>query len=255
MKPPLTCCIPTLNEEINIERCIKSVLWTNEIIVLDSGSTDKTVEIAKSLGATVYARQWDNTSNQFSYLFSLAKNEWVLHLDADEVCSTQLQEEITQLFANRAEIEKYDAYLVNRKTFFLNKWIKRYGWYPGWGIRLFKKNKVTLTSKGFHHRMFVNGTIHTLSENAVILHYTADTIDRYIYKVTRESMLMAKWRAERKEKFSIPKVLAKSFFNFFKHYILKLGFLDGKEGFIISIFSSIYITLQYIKLWEHQKST
>lgn len=255
MKIPLTCCIPTLNEEMNIEKCIKSVLWVDEIIVLDSCSEDKTVDIAKGLGANVYIRKWDNTANQFSYLFSLSKNDWVLHLDADEICSTQLQEEIKQLLENSHKMIEYDAYLVNRKTFFLNKWIKRCGWYPDYGIRIFKKDKIVITNKGFHHRISVNGSIHALTENAAILHYTANTIDRYITKIKREAFIMAKWRFENGERFSASKVILKSSFNFFKSYILKLGFLDGSKGFIISILSSVYVILQYVKLWEYEKST
>lgn len=249
----LSCCIPTLNEEQNIEKCIKSILWVDEIIVLDSGSTDKTVEIAKSLGANVYFRKWDNTANQFSYLFNLAQNEWVLHLDADEVCSVQLHEEIAKLLENNI-IDKYDAYLVNRKTFFFNKWIKRCGLYPDYGLRLFKKSKIKLTHKGFHHRAHISGSIGTLPKDAVILHYSITCFEQYLDKVKREALEMAKWRFENKERFSALKLIFKSLFNFLKRYIFQGGFLAGKTGFIISIMSSLYISLQYLKLWEFEES-
>lgn len=250
MKLPITVCIPTLNEEQNIKRCIESVLWADEIIVLDCGSIDKTVEIARNLGANIFTRKWDNTANKFSYLFSLAKNKWVLHLDADEVCSPQLQQEVVQLFEKGDKMNEYDAYLVNRKNFFFTKWIKKCGLYPEYGPQLFKKDKIRLECKGFHHRVFIEGKVGILPEEAVILHYGTENFERFMEKSKREVILMAQWRFEQGEKFSVLKLLGKSLWNFLKKYLLQLGFLEGKHGLILAILSSFYITLQYIKLWE-----
>ncbi len=249
-KYSISCCIPTLNEEKNIARCIESVKdWVDEVVVLDSASKDRTVEIARSLGARVETRQWDNTAGQFSFLFALAKNEWVLHLDADEVCSESLQCEIKSMF-DSGEIWYNDAYLVNRKTFVGDKWIRRCGFYPNFGVRIFRKNKIKLSCKGFHHNIVVFGKMGKLPSDAVILHYSAINFGHYLEKINRETNDMAKWRYEIGEKFSLLKLMFKSSFNFFKTYILKKGFLDGKEGFFISIFSALYIVLQYIKLSE-----
>jgi glycosyltransferase involved in cell wall biosynthesis len=252
-KYPISCCIPTLNEEENIERCIRSVDWVDEVIVLDCGSKDKTVEIAQKLGAKVFKREWDNTANQFSYLFNLAKNQWVLHLDADEECSYTLQWEIKKRFENES-INNAEAYRINQKQFFIGKWIRTCGMYPHYGIRLFKKDKVTLTCKGFHHRITVNGRVDIFPEKAVIHHYFARSIEHFWFKTAREAKEMAKWRYQVKEKFSLLKTMFKGKFNFIKNYIIRGGFMDGAEGFFLSLMSSMYIVLQYMLLQEFQKN-
>jgi len=149
--------IVCFNEEKNIERCLKSLLWTDEIVVVDSYSTDKTVSICKKYTNRIYQREWPGINKQKEYAVSLTQNEWVFVLDADEMVSEELSKEIIERLER--DNERYDGYMVKRHTYYLGKWINHGGWYPDYKLRLFKKKNGYFGGEDPHDKVIVKGEV------------------------------------------------------------------------------------------------
>jgi glycosyltransferase involved in cell wall biosynthesis len=236
------------NEELNIKRCIESQLkCIDEIIVIvDEDSDDKTLEIVKSYPEVKYSiKKWLGYAKTKQYAVSLTSNDWILWIDADEELTTELSDEITD-FKNKSS--DYDAYSIPRKAFFLGRWIKHSGWYPGRVIRLFDKNKVKFDEKDVHENLVVKGNIGELKND--INHYTDPTIHHYFVKFNRYTTLAAEELFNKGKSFLISDIILRPLFIFIKMFIIKRGFLDGVQGFILAIFSSAYVFTKYCKLWE-----
>ncbi len=234
------------NEEENIERCLKSLLWTDEIVVVDSYSTDNTISICKKYTDRIYQRKWVGINKQKEYAVSLAKNEWVFVLDADEVVSEELRREIKERL--KLDKGKYDGYMVKRHTFYLGRWINHGGWYPDYKLRLFKKDRAYFVGEDPHDKIAVRGNVAKLKGE--IYHFTYKNISDHIKTINSFSETVAKKMLEKGEKFVFAKMIFKPFIKFFETYFYKLGFLDGIPGLIISILSAYYIFVKYAKLWE-----
>lgn len=242
----LSVTIITRNEAENIAGCIKSVSWADEILVVDAKSTDKTVTLARSLGAKVYLREWANFSDQKSFALSKASHQWVLSLDADERVSPQLAGEIQSLLQGEPAC---DGYRVPRKTFYLGKWIQHCGWYPGYQLRLFRKDKTHLTVRKVHEGFEVEGRICDLKGD--LLHYTAETLDNHFRKLILYSTLEAEDKFRRK-KIHWHDIFLHPISAFFRKYVAQRGFLDGKEGLLLSIMSALGNAMLYLKIYELQ---
>ena len=242
----LSVTIITHNEAENIASCIKSVSWADEILVVDALSTDDTADIAKSLGALVYQRKWTNFSDQKSFALSKASHEWVLSLDADERVSPELAEKIQSLLR---EEPACDGYWIPRKTFYLGKWIQHSGWYPGYQLRLFRKDKTHLTVRKVHEGFEVEGRICHLKGD--IFHYTADTLDDHFRKLLLYSTLEAEEKSGRRE-IHWYDIFLHPMSAFFRKYIAQRGFLDGREGFLLSTMSALGNAMLYLKIYEIQ---
>ncbi|MDR2973047.1 MAG: glycosyltransferase family 2 protein [Bacteroidales bacterium] len=242
MTNKISAVIITFNEERNIATCIQSLQEVaDEIIVVDSGSTDKTEEICKHLGAKFIVRQWDNFSSQKNYANSLASFDYILSIDADELLSTKLRNSIL--------IEKqhlnYEAYHFNRLTYFLGKPIKHCGWYPDKKVRLFNKN--TSYWKGdVHETLVLSQTPVFLSGD--LLHYTTDNLFSQIEKVNKYSETYALEAVAKGKKVFLLKLIFKPLFKFCSVYFLKLGFIDGWNGFLISCLTSFDTFLRLCKM-------
>lgn len=239
------------NEELNIQRCIESQLkCIDEIIVIvDEDSNDKTLEIVKSLPKVNFnIKKWQGYAKTKQYAVSLASNDWILWIDADEELTAGLSEEITR-FKNISQ--DYAAYSIPRKAFFLGRWIKHSGWYPGRVTRLFDKNKVGFDEKDVHENLVVQGDIGELKND--INHYTDPTIHHYFVKFNRYTTLSAEELFNKGKSFLISDIILRPLFIFIKMFILKRGFLDGVQGFFLAIFSSAYVFTKYCKLWELKK--
>ncbi|WP_456397290.1 glycosyltransferase family 2 protein [Desulfurobacterium sp.] len=236
----------------NGERYIKNVLESikelaDEIVIVDSGSTDKTVEIAKSLGARVVFREFDNFINQKNYALSLCTKDWVLFLDDDEIVDEQLKEEIRKI---KEKGSKYEGFKINRLTNYLGKWIK-HAWYPDWHVRLAKRTSCRWKGDEVHETLKVSGKIGYLKGN--ILHYSYPDIKTHVDKINLYTTLYAKGAYKRGKRFSTLKMVSSSIGAFIRRFFIKKGLLDGFEGFIISVMSSYYTFLKYLKLWEIEK--
>lgn len=234
----------TKNEEKNIAKSLESVKGlVNEIIVVDSGSTDNTNKIAQSYGAKIFKRPFDNFSAQKNYALSLAMNEWVLHLDADEVLSEQLKQEINKTIENT----EYDGFVLTRENFFLGRKMKHSGLDKEDRLRLAKKSLSKYVGGIIHEELVVNGKVGKL--NNVFYHYTCPNLDGYFNKFEQYTTFGALKMADKNKKAKIVDIIFRPPFEFIKRYILKLGFLDGFEGFVWAVLGSYYSFAKYIKLY------
>jgi glycosyltransferase involved in cell wall biosynthesis len=230
----LSVVIITKNEEKHIKNAIQSALFANEIVVLDSGSTDKTCDIAKKLGARVEYQEWLGFGRQKNEAVKLASNDWVFVLDADEQITEQLKDEIINTLNNPAS----DGFFIARLNNFFGKNIKTCGLYPDYTIRLFNKNKGAFDDAPVHESVKIQGKVSKLKNH--MTHMAYESIEEFIAKQNRYSSLNPK-------KKSIFKALFSPWWAFFKLYFIKRGFLDGKHGFIIAVLYSQYTFWKYIK--------
>ena len=236
----------------NSERCIEQVLESvrdvaDEIVVLDSGSTDRTLNIVKSFGAKVYFREFDNFVNQKNHLLSLCREKWVLFIDDDEVLSDELKAEIKNVKTE----EKFDGYYINVLTNYLGRWIK-HAWYPDWHLRLARREKCRWVGDSVHETLRVEGEVGYLKGD--LLHYSYPSVSYHLKKIDLYTTLYAEGAYKRGKRFSYKKLFLSPPGAFIRRYILKKGFLDGFEGFVLSVMASYYTFLKYLKLWEKEKN-
>ena len=230
----ISIIIITKNEEKHIENAIKSALFADEILVLDSGSEDKTCDIAKKNGARVEYQDWLGFGCQKNKAVELASNDWVFVLDADEQITDQLKDEIIQILTN----PKSDGFQIPRLNNFFGKDIKTCGLYPDYTIRLFDRKKGAFNELPVHESVQIQGKVSKLKNH--MTHMAYETIEEFIAKQNRYSSLNPKKR-------SLFKALLSPLWTFFKLYFIKRGFLDGRHGFIISVLYSQYTFWKYIK--------
>ena len=235
------------DEEQNIGRCIDSLKsCVDEIIVIiDSETKDNTVKIVKEKDVHFEICPWQGYSQTKQYAVSKASNNWILWIDADEALTPELCREISEL--KQKEFE-FAAYSIPRKAYFLGKWIKHSGWYPGRVVRLFNKNNASFSDKDVHEHLIINGSTGLLNND--LEHWTDPSIEHYFKKFNRYTSLAANEMALKNKTVSIKDIILRPAFIFFKMYFLKLGFLDGLNGFILAIFSSVYVFTKYCKLKE-----
>lgn len=248
MKLNISVIIITKNEEKNIKECLESVKWAKEIILVDSFSTDKTLEIAKNYTDKIFLREWKGFAEQKKFALNQVTNEWILSIDADERVSYQLKEKIESLLKTK-EIEKYDGFLIKRENYFLGKVIRGCGWGNDYQLRLFRKNKANLTKRLVHEGFVVNGSIGKIKEP--MLHFSYQSFNDTINKINHYSTL------EALEKFSKKKVNAFSilftpFIYFLQHFIFRFGFIDGIHGLFVSLLHGLTKFLVQLKIWELQ---
>ncbi len=240
----ITAIIPTYNEEHNIKEAIKSVQWADEILVVDSFSTDNTVSLAKELGARVIQREYEHSASQKNWAIPQATYEWIFLLDADERVDKALQQEITSIL-KQENIEEV-AYWIKRRNFFMGSEIKYSGWQGDKVIRLFKRDECKYENKSVHAEIICNGKVGMLKNK--LIHYTFKDIFHYLEKWDRYTTMSAKDRAERGENPNLYHFLVKPAFRFFQDYFLKLGILDGLTGYILCTLSSMSVFMRYLKV-------
>jgi glycosyltransferase involved in cell wall biosynthesis len=246
MDTKISGVIVCYNEEENIERCLKSITWADEIVVVDSFSTDNTLDICKKYTDKIHKRKWPGYIQQNEFAISLAQNEWVFAIDSDEAVTDELRDEIFARLS--ADEDKYAGYYVKRHTFYLGKWINHGGWYPDYKLRLFKKDKVYIGGENPHHKYFVDGTSAKLKGE--IIHYTYKSISHQLKVIDIFSDVASDEMLKKNVSFALPKMLVKPPVKFLETYIYKLGILDGLPGFIISALTSYYSFIKFAKLWE-----
>jgi glycosyltransferase involved in cell wall biosynthesis len=240
----VTAIIPTFNEEHNIEAALASVSWADEVIVVDSFSTDQTIAIAKEHGARVLQREYEHSASQKNWTIPQATHEWIFLLDADERVDENLRKEIKETLNNKANTEA--AYWIKRRNFFMGSEIKYSGWQGDKVVRLFKRDDCKYEDKSVHAEIMCNGSIGVLKNK--LIHYTFKDIFHYLEKWDRYTTMSGKDRAKRGEKPSLFHFLIKPAFRFFHDYFIKLGILDGLTGFILCSLSSMSVFMRYIKV-------
>jgi len=249
MSPKLSIAIVTCNEEPNIRRTLESVKWADEIVVVDSGSTDKTVEICREYTDKVIYQEWLGFSSQKNFAIDNTKGEWVLSLDADEPVEPELGEEIRRIVASPGA---FDGYRIPRKTYFLDKQIRHGGWYPDYNLRLFRKGKGRFEKRAVHEAIKVDGRVGT-TEHA-LLHYAYPDLVSYMTSINKYSSLAVNVLTEKgisRFKAGWVNIVLRPFSTFILKYFLRLGFLDGKPGLVLNLFHSYYVFAKYAKAWEY----
>ena len=234
MTNKLSIVIITKNEEKFIFDALKSAVFADEVVILDSGSEDQTCNIAKKIGARVEQQSWLGFGAQKNKAVELADNDWVFVLDADERITPELRDEIISTLKN----PQFDGYRIARLNNFFGKYIKTCGLYPDYSIRLFNKNKGKFNDVAVHESVQINGRVLSLKNHMIHLAY--ENIDEFKVKQKRYASLSHKKRNRLK-------ALISPVWTFFKLYFIKLGFLDGWRGFIIAKLYAQYTFWKYIK--------
>ena len=240
------------DEALNIGRCITSLCGVADeiIVILDDETTDNTEEIVRSFPEVIIKKaKWQGYSKTKEIGVSLATHDWIFWIDADEAVTPMLADEIRDL--KDESIGRYAAYSVPRKAFFLGRWMKHSGWYPGRVPRLFNKKTVSFAEKAVHEHLDIQGNIGALKND--LNHYTDPSIQHYFTKFNIYTSLAAEDLKLYSKSFSIFDVTIRPVFMFFKMYIIKAGFLDGIQGFLLAVFSAHYVFAKYAKLWEQNK--
>lgn len=236
------------DEEVNIAKCIDSQLDSiDEIIVLvDKKSSDKTLEIIKNYNNVIYeVVEWMGYSKTKQYGVDKASNNWIFWIDADEAIMPALAEEMNK-FKNTEP--QYSVYNIARRAYFLGKWIKHSGWYPGRVNRLFDRTKAKFSDSEVHEHLVFNGGVGNLKND--LEHYTDPNIEHYFLKFNHYTSLAASELNAKGKFVTVSDILIRPAYLFIKMYLLRRGFLDGFHGFILAIFSSMYVFTKYTKLWE-----
>ncbi|MBI5084621.1 MAG: glycosyltransferase family 2 protein [Acidobacteria bacterium] len=238
----ISATIITFNEERNLPRAIESLRCCDEIIIVDSGSTDRTVELAQKYGARVLEANWRGYAGQKNYASDQASHDWVLSIDADEALSEDLEAEIWQMKKTGPD---YDAYTVPRLAQYLGKWILYSGWYPDRKIRLFDRRKSRWFGEYVHESVVSTGRVGRLQGN--LLHFTCGSLSEHMKTMERYTTLAAEEIAARKKHVAFRHLLFDPPWTFFKSYVVQRGFLDGTEGLAIAYMAALYTFLKYAK--------
>jgi glycosyltransferase involved in cell wall biosynthesis len=241
----ITAVIITKNEENNIKRCLESLKWVDEIVLVDSMSGDMTISIAKNFKARIFLKRWQGYASQKNYAISRAKGEWILSIDADEEVTEGLRKEILEKIRSGAD---KNGYMIPFKTVYYGKWLKYGGLYPDLHLRLFKKNMGSFEESEVHEALCVKGKIGIMDNG--ICHYTAKHIFEHIETINKYTDLEAIRNINRGYVPTGYSVLIKPVFNFIKLYFLKFGFMDGIQGLVYQILSAFYIFLKEVKTLE-----
>ena len=246
MPNKISCVIITFNEEENIHRALNSVKWCDEIIVVDSGSTDKTIEICKEFNCQIYTKEFNGYGEQKRYAVSLAHNDWILSIDADEVVSDELYDEIKNIF-NDDEI-KFNGFFLPRSLIFLGKHFKYGRESKEYYLRLFDKNYGNFSSDKVHERVKLTGDTQKL--NGTLQHYSYTNIEQYFNKFNSYTSKAAQVLFDEGNKGRNVVTIVLGFpVYFFKNYFIYRNFLNGMQGFLWALFSSLYPVIKYFKLW------
>jgi len=247
---PVSAVVIAFNEEMNIAACLESLRFADEIVVVDSGSTDATRDIARRYTDTVFDLPWSGFGPQKQAAVERARHDVVLSVDCDERVTPELAAEICRLLAGEGMAA---GYTVPRRTFLGGKEIRHCGWYPDRTIRLFDRRKARFSADFVHERVEVSGEPRPLRNH--LLHYSFSGIGDILAKMNRYSDLSARQMRERGRRCGITDLTLRPAFAFFKTYLLRLGFLDGVEGLVISATTSWLAFAKYAKLRELERSS
>lgn len=247
--PSLSVTVITLNEAKNIAACLRSVAFADQLIVLDSGSTDGTVELARACGAEVTVNhEWPGFGIQKNRAVALAHSEWVLSLDADERVTPGLKDEIIAAM----QAPTADVYSIGRLSKYCGQYMYHSGWYPDLVTRLFRKDSAHFTKDMVHERLVTHKHVGRLS--SLIVHESFCDFESVLEKVNRYSSAGASMAVLQGKKSSVAKAIFRGLWAFFRTYVLRLGFLDGQMGLVLAISNGEGTYYRYLKIWLIQKN-
>jgi glycosyltransferase involved in cell wall biosynthesis len=242
----ISVIVITKNEASHIGCCLKSVSWADEIIVLDSGSQDDTVAICRQYTDKVFETDWPGFGAQKQRALDKATGDWVLSIDADEIVTEELRAEIEQAVQQR----KFDGFEIPRLSSYCGRQMRHGGWWPDYVLRLFRRNMGRFSEAVVHEKIIVDGKVGQLKSH--FLHDTAVNLEEILHKVNSYSSLGAQMLYEKGGRASLTKAVLKAFWTFNRTYWIKAAFLDGNQGFMLSISNAEATYYKYVKLMELQ---
>jgi glycosyltransferase involved in cell wall biosynthesis len=244
----ISAVLIALDEEHRITAALKSVAWADEVLVIDGGSKDRTIEKCRAEGARVIEHPFSSYAGQKNYGLNKASHPWVLSLDADERVTDGLADEIRTLAQSGFQSS---GYRIPRVSFYLGRFIRSTAWYPDHQLRLFDRRRGRWEGKYVHESVRVDGRVEKL--RGEILHYSYDSISDHVDRLNRYAGLAARQMWEAGRKGPLFSALVHPPFVFLKNYIIKAGFKDGSVGLIVSVLNSYYVFLKFLRLWEMKR--
>ena len=244
----LSATVICKDEAEKIRGCLESVRFCDEVVVVDSGSTDGTLEICRELADVVVETDWPGHVAQKNRAVDLATGDWILPLDADERVTPELAGEVRAVLAAGPSV---DGYRINRHVHYLGRWIDHSGWYPEPRVRLFRRDKGRWGGTDPHDEVRVDGAVGDM--RGEIVHFTYDDLEDHVRTLNRFSSILAGEHSRQGRRFSWLALLARPPLEFLKKYVFKRGFLDGAPGFYVSSLSAVYVFLKLAKLWEEER--
>jgi glycosyltransferase involved in cell wall biosynthesis len=242
----ITATIITYNEESNIAAALESLAWADEIIVVDSESADRTVEIASRYAQKVIVNAWPGYAAQKNFAGDQASHDWVFSLDADERVSDELAAEIKLMKETAAP--DVAAFEMPRRAHYLGRWIKHSGWYPDFKVRLYDRRRCRWQGEFVHESVVANGEVRQLRGD--LFHFTVSNISEHHQRIDRYTTLAAQQAFAGRKPSSLLSLVISPPLTFLRSYLIKLGFLDGVQGLAIAFFAAYYVFLKNLKLWE-----
>src|SRR5215468_6042426 len=247
MPDTLSVAVVTLNEEANLPRTLASVRWAADILVVDSGSADRTCDIAREYGARVVIEPWRGYTAQKNYALELCTKDWILALDADEEVSPALAEEVRAILAQQAQ---FPGYSMPRQNLFLGRWMKHGGFYPDPKLRLFRRGQAYSTGRDPHDRFEMKESKRVGRLKGALIHHTYPTLNLYLEHMNRYSSVWNRVPEAIPQEFSINAIVLRPLFTFIYNYFIRFGFLDGREGLLLHMYHAGYVSWKYAKGWE-----
>lgn len=244
----ISATIITLNEERNISECLECLTWADEIVILDSESNDRTVDIAKQYTDKVFVEEWNGQGLHKNRAAELAQGPWILSIDADERVSPALGKEIRDAVNSNSP----SAFRMRRKNFYKNQWIRHCGWWPDWVIRLYRKQDICFNTRKIHESLETVGPVGKLNEP--LMHYSFNSVEEFLERGRMYSKYQADDMYKNDKYASSLTAISHGLFTFFSVYFLRAGFLDGSAGFLISSYNAIGVFSKYMMLAEKIKN-
>ena len=245
----ISILVPTFNEEKNIRECLESVKWANEIVIVDSYSSDNTLKIAREYTDKILQHEYINSASQKNWAIPQLSNEWIMIVDSDERVTPELKDEIVRILVNGTE---YDGFYIYRRNHFLGKEIKHCGWNKDKCLRLFRRGKGKYQDREVHADIILDGKVGFL--NNKLLHYTFDSFEQYLKKWDRYTSWASIDRGKKTKDVHWYHLTLRPLWRFIRQYVFKSGFLDGKEGYMICKLAAMSVFMKYAKLWEKRNS-
>ena len=243
--PRLSVIVIALNQEANIAECLASVSFADEIVVVDTGSTDHTVELARTFTDRVLEAPWQGFGRTKNFALDQARGEWVFSLDTDERVQPSLQDQILAVVAADGPL---DGYRVARKNYFCGRWIRHLGWYPDYTLRLFRRGRGRFRDREVHEEVVVDGPVGDLP--TPLTHYSYRSVSEYVARMDRYARLAAQEMAKAGRRPWPGELFVRPFFSFLHLYFIRRGFLEGTPGYTLAVLMSVYKFLKYYYLRE-----
>ncbi len=244
-KFPISVVVLTKNEEKRIVACLDSVRWANEIIVIDDESTDKTLDIVRTYTDKVFVRKMDIEGRHRNWAYAKAANLWVLSLDADEIVTPELKEEITNVLKNT---RKENGFTIPRRNYIADRWVKYGGWYPSPQLKLFRKDKFLYEEVGVHPRAFMDDPCGHLKSD--IIHYTYRNFEDFLNKLNKQTTWEAQKWFDQNKPMRFGRFLWRAVDRFMRTYVGRKGYKEGVLGFAIAFYAGLYQLISYLKYQE-----